>query len=179
MIADAPFKTKSDIRKEAVTFIRKYHEFTLDHFGDNVYFDCKSINTIDPVGKIGFFKSQLDTNSDIYLELTGFKIEVTDLKRTLYKLKNNPNYLNEPDKYEFREKTPAGSQYYIDIKLLEVIPHFVEGIDNSPMVIEDEFEEGNNMLVENLTARDYACIHLKVAESSNQWINNLINKSKK
>ena len=159
---------------------RMFHQPLFNALGaPEAFYDCRSMNIgkpkepyFIPEARVGFFPSMLDKGEDIYFELTNFDWAITDPTRTLYKLKGNPHYKSDTDKYDYREKTHAGSQYYVALEDCEIV--------SFPTVFMDEFAvpvPKEDMALDKLTARDRVCVDLKVPDSSHEWINELIRKS--
>lgn len=159
---------------------RKHHLKLFNALGiPEAFYDCRSLTVgkprdpyFIPENRVGFFSLILDKGEDIYFELTNFDCGITDPSRTLYKLRGNPHYKSEPDKYDYREKTHAGAQYYVALEDCEIVEF--------PTVFMDEFVlpiPKEDMALDKLTARDRVCVDLKVPDSSHEWINDLIRKS--
>lgn len=182
---------KKEIRDKNITDLFRHHELLFKALGiTNPRFDSKAFNNVAkvpsvPGDSVGFFKSQLDENKDLYFEINTFYQQIIDPKRQLYVLRANPHYNSEPEKYQYVDVTPAGSQYYVNLKDLERVnmpthPLVSENINDkiykdSIEQIMDSADEDN--AVEEMTARDWACLYLKVAKSKREWLNTLIKQS--
>ncbi len=164
-------------RKDKVANLRKHHEPLFEALKiPNAYFDSKARNAKLPgtIGAVGFFESQLKDSEDIYFEINDFSQKVIDPKRTLYKLKANPHFSSEPEKYQYIADTPAGPQYYVAMNHFEEVRY--PGIKD-PVIEVREITDWGDIHLDNLTARDWACIHLKVPQSNHKWLDDLIKQS--
>lgn len=163
-------------RPEKVARLRRYHEPLFKALGiPNAYFDSKAKNKRAPgiIGAIGFFESQLKSGDDIYFEINDFSQEIIDPKRTLYKLKANPHFTSEPDVYQYVTNTPVGAQYYVTMDHFDIM----EFPKKDPVAEAMEVTEKEDVNLDKLTARDWACIHLRVPQSNYEWLDNLIRQS--
>ena len=169
-------------RNERVAIIRKHHESLFAKLGiPNAFFGCKSITERSgaqftlPIGKIGFFESEVKT-ADFYFEITDFTPEIKDPSRQLYVLKFDPHYNNSP-KYQLVENTPTGKpMYFIDPADFVKVNWPID----APAVNEDEFlipTKKEDFSQDQLTARDMICVQLRIPDSNKQWINDLISKA--
>lgn len=165
-------------RKEKIAILRTYHEPTLQALGGtDSKFTSKSWTKLSQFTerKLGFFESEL--KGDIYFELTDFNQISLDPKRQLYRLNFDPNYATNSDKFFFVEISPTGGpQYYIDMRSCEPVtmPVQVELSTNS-FISDDETE--NDIAYSQLTARDHACMILRVPQSNHAWLNDLIERA--
>lgn len=163
-------------RQSKVDQLREYHQDTFNALGvPDAYFDSKAARMMVGENRIGFFESQLKKGVDIYFEINDFSQNIIDPERPLYKLKYDPHYTSN-SKYEYVHDTPVGPQYYVMVKDLEVVE-----VDYENMSIEviESIGDNEDSHMNELTARDHACILLKVPESTKVWLNDLINKSLK
>lgn len=167
-------------RKERVAELRKYHEEFFEMVGvPDAYFDSKAVTIIENRPFIGFFESQLAKGTEIYFEINDFKQGIIDSNRTLYRLNPHKNFKTLKNFYKYVAETPAGiAQYYVcsDCDLVEKInkEEYFRKQDTIGISLESLEKEDCNY--SELTARDYACIHLKVPESNKKWLNELIKK---
>lgn len=121
---------------------------------------------------------------DVYCEFIDGDNNPMHDKPVLYKLTYNPNFEQE---YYFVPKTDdkGYDRYFVPLTEFELVsgiptpgsmlyPKKQEYSKTVPMV-KKEYEDCH---YNELTARDHACIQLKVAESNKEWLNNLIKQSK-
>lgn len=163
-------------RKERVEELWQHHKHAfIKTQNPNAHFDSKAVTTFNGKSYIGFFESQLKRGDDIYFEINDFQQGIIDNTRQLYRLKYNPHFTSD---YMYKEDTPAKiPQYYIELhdSRIEKISHSDLIHEEEALVVPEELEDTN---ISELTARDHACILLKVAESKKKWLNDLINKAK-
>ena len=136
-----------------------------------------------PYGKdelhMGFFKSELSRDQDIYTEYTSIALESEDPTRTLYKWKYNPFYDEE---YETTEPNGQGHVRYL-IPVSELIKVTAESKKTEPTKTEVEglFPDFDGIMdadldapLSSLTVRDLAAILLQKPVSNKKWLNDLI-----
>ena len=175
MTTTAPPMTPKEIRFLKVKAVRQKHESLLSaHNVSEKQFGCKSAVTNPgpfelPMGKVGFFESELK-NGDFYFEITTLDIETTN--GVLYKLTFDPNFKTNTDKYQFIAVTPTKNpMYYVNPTSFERV---VFPVSEDPFEL-PTFKEDSPL--SELTARDHACIILKVPDTNKEWLNDLIAKS--
>lgn len=166
-------------RQKKVANLREYHESYFDAIEEsNAYFDSKAYKTIGGEQYIGFFESQLGRGTPIYFEINDFKQNIIDKNRTLYKITPDENFKTLKTTYKYDPNTPAGEQYYINktsSKIEEINrAEFFRKSNRIEIPLEDIVKDDCNY--NELTARDYACIHLRTPQSNKQWLNDLIIK---
>jgi len=124
------------------------------------------------------FESELKRPEGVYIELTdGENLPLNDVP-TLYFLPYNPDFRNV---YIKHDEKPGMERFlvYLDYLQLVDVP-----TDKKEVVIEAEEdynddEEYQDCHMNELTARDRACIDLKIPESNKKWLNDLIKKANK
>lgn len=167
-------------RNSAISLLRPAHESTFKHYGYlNPYFTIKF--AWKPEGRdykvIRFFPSELKRNDDIFIELTdGNNIPLSE-DHKLYKLPYNPHYKEE---YEEHYSTPNDSStlgYFVPVsELVEIVkPIMTKDFLLPEKRVEKDLEDCHHT---ELTARDWACIHLKTPQSNKNWLNELIKNIK-
>jgi len=127
---------------------------------------------------VGMFESELKRPEGVYIELTdGENLPLNDVP-TLYFLPYNPDFRNV---YIKHDEKPGMERFlvYLDYLQLVDVP-----TDKKEVVIEAEEdynddEEYQDCHMNELTARDRACIDLKIPESNKKWLNDLIKKANK
>jgi len=142
---------------------------------------------------IRFFKSELNSNKDIYIELCNWDHNFFDpMHRRLYKLKNNPEWEMDPDRYK-KSDNMSHPSWAIRIDELELINETsvtkskAEIIKKEAKISEKkspELEEEYSDLFEDLeddhfskmTIRDFYCIVQNKPYSGKKWLNKLISK---
>ena len=168
-------KTKSEIRKEKTTQLRKYHEPIFRKLGiPDAYFLLKSKSFNIPVGKVGFFQNELTQGKDIYFELTDFGLNIIDAKRPLYVLRGDAGFQSNPTKYQFIE-TSQISLYFVS---MEDVKEVTETAGDMVIEIKEEVNREDGDIIGGMTDRDYAAIHLRVPQSNKPWLNTMINQAK-
>ena len=120
---------------------------------------------------VNFFPTELARGEVLYTEPVDFSMN-TETPRKLYIYNPNPFYEQE---YEFMT-TRAGDQYAIPFaELIEVkMPE-----KKVAPILKTIIEVTEDINVSELTARDWACIHLKVPGSTRGWLNDLIKEALK
>jgi hypothetical protein len=169
-------------RKEKTEELMKYHQKVFNALGvSNPLYIPKC--AYRPYGKdelhMGFFKSELSRDQDIYTEYTSIALESEDPTRTLYKWKYNPFYDEE---YETTEPNGQGHVRYL-IPVSELIKVTAEPKKTEPTKTEVEglFPDFDDIMdsdldapLSSLTVRDLAAILLKKKVSNKKWLNDLI-----
>ena len=169
-------------RKEKTEEMVKYHQKVFDALGVSspLYIPKCAYR---PYGKdelhMGFFKSELSRDQDIYTEYTSIALESEDPTRTLYKWKYNPFYDEE---YETTEPNGQGHVRYL-IPVSELIKVTAEPKKTEPTKTEVEglFPDFDGIMdadldapLSSLTVRDLAAILLQKPVSNKKWLNDLI-----
>jgi len=152
-----------------------YHKSTFDALNiQNPFFvPCMAYK---PYGKnelhISLFPSQLLKEKDIYTELINKEYDPDSETRTLYKWRHNKFWSEEYDSVEIENST---DRRYL-VPLNELIP-----VEKPQSVIrefesfEDIFnEEQEDILLSEMTIRDFAAIILRKPVSNKKWINQII-----
>lgn len=169
-------------RKEKTEELMKYHQKVFSALGvPNPLYIPKC--AYRPYGKdelhMGFFKSELSRDQDIYTEYTSIALESEDPTRTLYKWKYNPFYDEE---YETTEPNGQGHVRYL-IPVSELIKVTAEPKKTEPTKTEVEglFPDFDGIMdadldapLSSLTVRDLAAILLQKPVSNKKWLNDLI-----
>ena len=169
-------------RKEKTEELMKYHQKVFNALGvSNPLYIPKC--AYRPYGKdelhMGFFKSELSRDQDIYTEYTSIALESEDPTRTLYKWKYNPFYDEE---YETTEPNGQGHVRYL-IPVSELIKVTAEPKKTEPTKTEVEglFPDFDGIMdadldapLSSLTVRDLAAILLQKPVSNKKWLNDLI-----
>jgi hypothetical protein len=169
-------------RKEKTEELMKYHQKVFSALGvPNPLYIPKC--AYRPYGKdelhMGFFKSELSRDQDIYTEYTSISLESEDPTRTLYKWKYNPFYDEE---YETTEPNGQGHVRYL-IPVSELIKVTAETKKTEPTKTEVEglFPDFDGIMdadldapLSSLTVRDLAAILLQKPVSNKKWLNDLI-----
>ena len=184
---DGGNQTSGFNRKEKTEELVKYHQKVFDALDiSNPLFIPKC--AYRPYGKdelyMGFFKSELSRDQDIYTEFTSIALEPEDPTRTLYKWKHNPFYDEE---YETTDANAQGHVRYL-IPVSELIKIKAETKKTETKKTEIDTEEVNGLFpdfddimdsdldapLSSLTIRDLAAILLKKPVSNKKWLNDLI-----
>lgn len=181
-------------RSTAISTLKRRHDATFTKLGvHSPYFALKL--PYSRKGKsecvVGFFPSELSAGDDIYVELTDVDFNPIYSEPVLYKLRYNPFFKTE---YEFvapdPSKTKSSERYLVNFAELELVSgnpkeHPLSGRTTSSVPTMSSVVVTSTPVTEladchhnDLTGRDWACIHLKVAESGKKWLNELIIKSK-
>lgn len=156
------------IKKEFLRMINKRLE---DKEISEILLDKCNINSTNCRFKSTFYSKELNKvcislfakefKEDFYCQLVTKTIPADEVL-TLYIIRQDEENYNRA--YETFKSEKFGTdykKYCIPIDELEIIyKDFVLGEDNS---------------FKDMSMRDYACIHLKTAQSNKEWLNNLIN----
>lgn len=115
---------------------------------------------------INVFPRELARGENIYTEPVDFNMN-PEAQRKLYMLKPNPFYEQEFQTMD----TPIGEQYIVPFsELIEVkMPE-----KKKDPILSTIIDISGDCNVQDLSGRDWACIHLKVAASEKGWLNDLI-----
>lgn len=136
----------------------------------------KSRVVTEPI--VGMFESELKKGDDIYMELTdGDNLPLNEIP-TLYRLKYNPNYEKDYTKYTDPEK-PGIVRYLVTLDRLDLVDLEVKPEQSFEIPERDDDDEYKDCHISELTARDRACIDLKVPYSNKKWLNELIKQAQK
>lgn len=142
--------------------------------------------------EINIFKSDLDRNTDFYVIGTSYISSLN--KKELYQERITIFYLSEEIVANYEEKAVRVTGQGDSTRYVFNLDDHFECIYDAPIHEEasepskpkmmapfDTYKEleGDRMTANQMTARDYACMFLKVPESSKEWLNDLIRKSKK
>jgi hypothetical protein len=177
-------------RREKLAKMREYHQDYFDAAGvPRAYFYPKL--AYRPEGKdelyCGFFPSEMEKETDVYLEFASSKYDPEDPERNLYVWKFNPHYETE------YEKTAPGAngvvRYLVPVAELRKI--------NKAELLSDKTSEQNAESPKNIadisinigdpeldcpmnamTVRDLAAILLRQPVSQKKWLNDIINQTK-
>lgn len=182
-------------RSTAISTLKRRHERTFNKLGVSSPFFALKLPYARK-GKsecvIGFFPSELSSGDDIYVELTDIDFNPIYTEPVLYKLRYNPFFKTE---YEYVAPDPSkpksSERYLVNFAELELVSgnpkeHPLAGRTSSGslpqmssvVVTSTPVTELADCHYNELTARDWACIHLRIAESGKKWLNELIVKSK-
>ena len=155
---------------------------------------------------VRFFPSELSSGNDYYTELFDWdQYYFTPNHRTLYKLKHNPHWKSEPEKYVEvpSDKLPT-STFPVRLTDLEhvnksdvtaIVPNLGTakqapvGVFNSNLFdnvadpfdeqsFDETFAEKEDNHYTSLTIRDLYCMIQNVPMSNKKWLNQLISKNK-
>ena len=175
-------ETKPEDKKTRIAKMRERHQPLFDALGiPNAEFIPKM--AYKPTGKdekhIGFFKSEVEKETDIYIEFASREYEPEDPEHRLYKWKYNPHYKQEYG------TTEEPLRYLVPVAELSVV-HMPEEPASE--------EKGSGLSTTNLefdltdpetdppysmmTLRDYAAIQLRVPRSNKEWLNEMIRESR-
>lgn len=149
-----------------------------------------------PAGKnelyISFFKSEISSGQDLYIEFAHFDNLPMYEDRKLYKWKWNPHYESEYQQTDPPEAITSKNRYLVPVGELIIVtaamqpqaqPEKKEGeklstkdIDKPRNIIEDfKLDDPNlDLPLNNMTIRDLAAILLKKPCSQKKWLNDII-----
>lgn len=158
---------------------------------------------------VSFWEHELEKDNDLYCELYNWSSAYYhDDKRVLYKLKHNPNWYNEPEKYVRRTNVKTDKpSYAFKLSDLEVINESAmdsltpELNNGSPILgtinaslfdtltaqvdpfneesYDEIFKEKEDNHYTSMTVRDIYCMIQNVPMSNKTWLNQLISKNNK
>jgi len=164
-------------RKEKTEEMVKYHQKVFDALGitSPLYIPKCAYR---PYGKdelhMGFFKSELCRDQDIYTEYTSISLESEDPTRTLYKWSYNSFYDEE---YETTDANANGHvRYLIPVSELTAIKTETKSTDTEGLFpdFDDLMDSDLDAPLSSLTVRDLAAILLQKPVSNKKWLNDLI-----
>ena len=127
---------------------------------------------------VGMFESELKRPEGVYIELTdGENLPLNDVP-TLYFLPYNADFRNV---YIKHDEKPGMERFlvYLDYLQLVDVPSEKKEVVMIPEEDDDQTDEYPDCHMSELTARDRACIDLRVPESNKKWLNDLIKKANK
>lgn len=127
---------------------------------------------------IRLFKSELEQQNGIYVELFNFKGE-RNSPRVLYLLPYNKNWEKESDDYQLRiSKDGTVKTYAVKFKNLVNLSeiNFEFSANNANFEVPDEFEDEHQS---KMTIRDLYCIINQVPLSNKNFLNDLIKQGVK
>ena len=181
-------------RSTALTTLKKRHVNIFRKLGvDQPYFSVKLPYARKGKSEcvVSFFPSELTAGDDIYIELTDGDYNPIYTEPVLYRLRYNPFFKTE---YEMVPPDPTKAKsyerYLVNFAELELVSgnpkeHPLAGRSTQAVPQMSTFVVSSTPVTEladchynELTARDWACIHLKVADSGKKWLNDIIIKSK-
>lgn len=128
---------------------------------------------------VGMFDSELTKTEGVYIELTDGDNLPLNTEPTLYYLPYRADYKQA---YVNHLQKSGADRYLVplDTLILVDIPKESKSTSNQnielPQPTDEEYPDCH---YSELTARDRACIDLRVPESNKQWLNDLIKKSNK
>ena len=172
-------------RQEAIMALKRRHE---DYFRSagitNPYYTLKfpyvPKHKDNGVMVIGMFPSEIKKGDDVYIELTDLNNLPINDSAVLYKLRYNPWHEEEFELYSDPMKT-GSERYLIPVSELELVsgtPSAIQKSEPNPKpAVFSKKEDYPDCHHTELTARDWACIHLKTPQSNKDWLNDLIKKS--
>ena len=179
---DSGNQTSGFNRKEKTEELVKYHQKVFDALDiSNPLFIPKC--AYRPYGKddlhMGFFKSELSREQDIYTEFTSIALEPEDPTRTLYKWKFNPFYDEE---YETTDPNGQGHvRYLIPVSELIKVNAETKKTEIKSTEVNGLFPDFDGIMdadldapLSSLTVRDIAAILLQKPVSNKKWLNDLI-----
>jgi hypothetical protein len=174
--------TGSFNRKEKTEELVKYHQKVFNAIGvPNPLFIPKC--AYRPYGKddlyMGFFKSELSREQDIYTEFTSIALEPEDPTRTLYMWKYNPFYDEE---YETTEPNGQGHvRYLIPVSELTKIKTEPKKTEIKKTEADGLFPDFDDIMdadldapLSSLTVRDLAAILTGKPVSNKKWLNEIL-----
>jgi hypothetical protein len=169
-------------RKEKSEELLKYHQpvFKALDISNPLYIPKCAYR---PYGKddlhMGFFKSELSREQDIYTEFTSISLESEDPTRTLYKWKYNPFYDEE---YETTEPNGQGHvRYLIPVSELIKVTAETKKTETTKAEVEGLFPDFDGIMdadldapLSSLTVRDLAAILTGKPVSNKKWLNEIL-----
>ena len=174
-------------RREKLAKMREYHQAYFNAAGvPKAYFYPKL--AYRPEGKdelyLGFFPSEMEKATDVYIEFASSRFDPEDPERNLYVWKYNPHYEEE---YEKTEPGSNGAWRYL-IPVAEL-----RKIDKSELLSQTETEVETKTIadvvvnigdpeldcpINAMTVRDLAAILLRRPVSQKKWLNDIVSQSK-
>lgn len=153
-------------RKQQISNLKSHWEESFKILGlTNPYFYPKPV--IRKGGEepfVNMFPTEMADQNGIFTEVVDFYLN-PEATRKLLRYRYNAHFKEE---YELMT-TPIGEQYKVPFAELEEVKI---ARPKTPIVAVEEIN------VDQLTARDWACIHLRVPESGKDWLNEIIKKAK-
>lgn len=127
---------------------------------------------------VGMFDSELNRTEGVYIELTDGENLPLNETPTLYHLPYRADYKSVYVRHVDKDK-PGVERWLVYLDHLKL----VDVPDSKPADVESSYEESSEEYPDchysELTARDRACIDLRIPESNKQWLNDLIKKANK
>lgn len=171
-------------RREKLAKMREYHQPYFDAAGvPKAYFYPKL--AYRPEGKdelhLGFFPSEMEKATDIYVEFASNRYEPEDPERNLYVWKYNPHYEEEYDKTE--PGANGAWRYLIPLAELKKIDKSILApkTQESKTIADVNVNIGDPELdcpLNAMTVRDLAAILLRKPVSQKKWLNEIVSQSK-
>lgn len=132
---------------------------------------------------INMFHSEISKGDDVYLEIVdGNNAPISDVA-TLYRLPYTADFEQEYEKYFDPTKPTSPPLYFVPLSMLELVDVYTSAVKSDEFELPQRPQEKIGDLIDchmsELTARDRACIDLRVPESNKEWLNDLIRKSLK
>lgn len=167
-------------KREKLKKLREFHQPMLDKIGvpDAVFIPKMAYI---PYGKtekhIAFFQSEISKGVDVYVEFCSKDNDPEYDDRGLYKWKFNPHYEEEYEKTEPNPQT-GHRRYLVPIAELQKVKDYSQSESQEDVKVEIPFEiidPDADCPMDQMTLRDYACIHLQKPMSTKKWLNDIIN----
>jgi len=178
-------------RQLAITLLHERNKETLKGLGlMNPYFTIKFAYTARDKSTrfkgqqvINMFHSEISKGDDVYMELVdGSNAPLNDVA-TLYRLPYTADFENEYEKYIDPTKPTSPPLYFVPLSMLELVDVFTDAVKSDEFELPQRPQQKSGDFIDchmsELTARDRACIDLRVPESNKDWLNDLIRKSLK
>ena len=178
-------------RQLAITLLLERNKDTFKSLGlINPYFTVKfSYTARDKSTKfkgqqiINMFHSEISKGDDVYMELVdGNNTPLNDMA-TLYRLPYIANFETEYEKYIDPAKPTSSPLYFVPLSKLELVDVYTDAVKSDEFELPQRPQQKSGDYIDchmsELTARDRACIDLRVPESNKEWLNDLIRKSLK
>jgi hypothetical protein len=173
------------------------------HFGAKLCYQSRDFsNDGSRVPGVRFFPSELNNGVDYYTELFDWDQNRYDpANRTLYRLKNDPEWQSKPDKYiEIASDKLPTSTYAVRLSDFEIInitnataltpelkkpvtaekaPHLFSEVDlDLESQMTEMFSDKEDNHYSSMTIRDLYCMLQNVPLSNKKWLNQLITSGK-
>jgi len=163
-------------RKELVIELRSYwiNEITeLD--SNNGYYYPKVLLKHNGIEGITIFPSELKLGK-FFTEFVNYSYKPITNPRSLYYIEFTQQLLtfNQYPKID----TKIGEQFFIPFTDLINVGKVLKNTNEPIQSTMESYLVDNDCNLDDLTARDWACIHLKVPKSERQWLNELIVESR-
>lgn len=122
---------------------------------------------------VGMFDSELRNEQGVYIELTDGENLPLNETPTLYYLPYRADYKNV---YVKHSDKPGVDRWLVHLDYLQLVdvPDTASKMELPQPSETDEYEDCH---FSELTARDRACIELRVPRSNKEWLNDLIRQS--